>query len=921
MTSRAAAAPADAPPQPAAASAPAAPSAEAGRRGRSLSTSTAPQPQHVAPAATHLQSPAAAPQERQRSRSQSDRRGSPTSGQRPNHHHHHHHHHHHQDWLSAWGRLVGAITGGGRKLGVVSGGSTKRCRDEMESGGAAAATAVSPPPAAAHNSAEAAIASAHAPSPAAHVPAAAALTAHAPGLEPARRQSCLPVSSYKLRRWFHPNISGIEAELLLMERGFDGSFLARPSRSNPGDLTLSVRRNGEVTHIKIQNTGDFYDLYGGEKFATLSELVQYYTENQGQLREKSGELIELRCPLNCSQQPEAAASCTERWFHGHLSGKEAEKLILEKGKNGSFLVRESQSKPGDYVLSVRTDDRVTHVMIRCQDDTYDVGGGDRFESLSDLIEHYKRNPMVETSGTVVHLKQPFNATRINASGIESRVRELQKENGQSTGKAGFWEEFESLQQQECKHLFSRKEGQKPENRNKNRYKNILPFDHTRVKLRDVDPSVPGSEYINANYIRPDDEAGDSGCGRCYIATQGCLPATTGDFWEMVWQENTRVIVMTTKEVERGKNKCVRYWPEEGQSKDFGRVRVRNLSESSTADYTLREFAVSRLPPQPQPAPLQAPDGGGGGDVTDSGSSGGGSGQRLQQSQLVAAVGDERKVYHYHFQAWPDHGVPSDPGCVLNFLHDVNARQESCGAGAGPVLVHCSAGIGRTGTFIVIDIILDQIKRQGLDCEIDIQRTIQMVRAQRSGMVQTEAQYKFVYLAVQHYIETVRQRAQAEQKSLQLGREYTNIRYSSDELPSPSPSLPLPPPPPLPPHPSAPAALAAPGSLPLAGLTAAPPQRQGATSLPASPCVGIGVGVGLGSGAAPPVVRPVRTPARAVSDAHLPRPPDDFPRQIYENIAVKDRKLSAASLGPSSTHHIGPPPPSFAPPPPPPPRKT
>ncbi|XP_049946820.1 tyrosine-protein phosphatase corkscrew-like [Schistocerca serialis cubense] len=610
-------------------------------------------------------------------------------------------------------------------------------------------------------------------------------------------------------RWFHPNISGIEAELLLMERGFDGSFLARPSRSNPGDLTLSVRRNGEVTHIKIQNTGDFYDLYGGEKFATLSELVQYYTENQGQLREKSGELIELRCPLNCSQQPEAAASCTERWFHGHLSGKEAEKLILEKGKNGSFLVRESQSKPGDYVLSVRTDDRVTHVMIRCQDDTYDVGGGDRFETLSDLIEHYKRNPMVETSGTVVHLKQPFNATRINASGIESRVRELQKENGQSTGKAGFWEEFESLQQQECKHLFSRKEGQKPENRNKNRYKNILPFDHTRVKLRDVDPSVPGSEYINANYIRPDDEAGDSGCGRCYIATQGCLPATTGDFWEMVWQENTRVIVMTTKEVERGKNKCVRYWPEEGQSKDFGRVRVRNLSESSTADYTLREFAVS--------------------------------------------LGDERKVYHYHFQAWPDHGVPSDPGCVLNFLHDVNARQESCGPSAGPVLVHCSAGIGRTGTFIVIDIVLDQIKRRGLDCEIDIQRTIQMVRAQRSGMVQTEAQYKFVYLAVQHYIETVRQRAQAEQKSLQLGREYTNIRYSSDELPSPSPVLPLPP--------------------------------------------------------------PRRSPVR------LPQPPDDFPRQIYENVAVKDRKLSAASLGPSSTHHIGPPPPSFAPPPPPPPRKT
>ena len=119
---------------------------------------------------------------------------------------------------------------------------------------------------------------------------------------------------------------------------------------------------------------------------------------------------------------------------------------------------------------------------------------ERFDSLTELVEHYKRNPMVETSGTVIHFKQPFNATRISASGINTRVKELQKENGVSEnvlnstgstmtlpgsappsgGKAGFWEEFESLQQQECKHLYSRREGQKPENKNKNRYKNILP---------------------------------------------------------------------------------------------------------------------------------------------------------------------------------------------------------------------------------------------------------------------------------------------------------------------------------------------------------------------------------------------------------------------------------------------------------------
>lgn len=235
-------------------------------------------------------------------------------------------------------------------------------------------------------------------------------------------------------KWFHPHISGVEAEKLLIDRGVDGSFLCRPSKSNPGDFTLSVRRNGQVTHIKIQNTGDYYDLYGGEKFATLAELVQHYTDNHGQLREKNGDLIELKFPLLTSE-PTA-----ERWFHGPLSAKDADKLILDRGKNGSFLVRDSQSNPGDYVLTVRTEDKVTHVMIRYNEGKYDVGGGERFDSLTDLINHYKNNPMVETSGTVVHLKQPFNATRITAATIGSRVKILSMES--SGSKAGFWEEFE-----------------------------------------------------------------------------------------------------------------------------------------------------------------------------------------------------------------------------------------------------------------------------------------------------------------------------------------------------------------------------------------------------------------------------------------------------------------------------------------------
>lgn len=598
------------------------------------------------------------------------------------------------------------------------------------------------------------------------------------------------------RRWFHPSLTGVEAEKLLVERGHDGYFLARPSMSNKGDFTLSVRRGSEVTHIKIQNNGEYLDLYGGEKFATLSELVQYYMENQCQLREKNGNIIRLKSPLNCDDPT------TERWYHGQLTAKEAEKLMLENGKNGSFLVRESQRQPGDFVLSVRTRDRTTHVIIRRQDDKYDVGGGEQFPDLVSLIEHYRNFPMVETTGEVLRLIQPFNATRIQVRHFHRRVKQLQKENEgpieSMAYKQGFWEEFETLQMMENLQLFDRMEGSKPENIRKNRYKNIIPFDHTRIILRDVPPDAPaGSDYINANYIRCDsidnsdkdngvdengsppkreskksspnhsvvvteekvmrngtqklsstatfepsvlrsnpnyvnttipksaeetDETTERVYNKVYIATQGCLTNTIYQFWSMIWQENVCIIIMTTKEIERGKVKCERYWPDLNKTDVVKKFTIYNESESATPDYTLRRFLVTK-----------------------------------KDEPNV-----KRTIYHFHFTAWPDHGVPSEPGRVLNILLDVNYRLQQIMMGATPppqavVCVHCSAGIGRTGTFIVIDMILDQIRKEGFDCEIDIHRTVQMVRDHRSGMVQNEAQYKFIYMAVLEFIETEKQR--------------------------------------------------------------------------------------------------------------------------------------------------------------------
>ncbi|MGH0119774.1 UNVERIFIED_CONTAM: hypothetical protein FKN15_025653 [Acipenser sinensis] len=457
--------------------------------------------------------------------------------------------------------------------------------------------------------------------------------------------------------WFHRDLSGVDAEALLKSRGIHGSFLCRPSRKNQGDFSLSVRVGELVTHIRIQNTGDFYDLYGGEKFATLSELVEYYTTEHGTLQDRDGTLIELRYPLNCSEPT------SERWYHGHLSGQAAEKLLWQKGEEGTFLVRESLSKPGDFVLSILTGEnrevngeqrnRVSHVKIMCQ---------------------------------------PYYSTRINAADIDSRVQVLTKTNDAneaSKSKAGFWEEFDS-----------------------------------------GDPNVVGSDYINANYIS--NMLMESCDRKKFIASQGCLATTVNDFWEMVWQERSCVIVMTTREVEKGRNKCVRYWPEPEEMKEFGSYLVRHVSEHDAVDYTLRVLEIS---------PLNQSD-------------------------------DLREIWHYQYLSWPDHGVPAEPGGVLSFLEQVNSKQSELRS-AGPIVVHCSAGIGRTGTIIVIDMVINTINTKGLDCDIDIQKSIQMVREQRSGLVQTEAQYKFIYMAVSQYIETTKRKLDEMKKT---ETEYGNLHF-------------------------------------------------------------------------------------------------------------------------------------------------
>ncbi|XP_053306201.1 tyrosine-protein phosphatase non-receptor type 6 [Spea bombifrons] len=540
-------------------------------------------------------------------------------------------------------------------------------------------------------------------------------------------------------RWFHRDVTGLEAEARLKSRGVPGSFLVRPSKKRPEDFTLSVRLEDSVTHIRIQNTGDYYDLYGGEQFATLSELVEYYMGEHASLQDTEGHFIQLKYPLNSSDPT------SERWYHGYLSGLEAERLLQEKGEPWTFLVRESRSKPGDFVISILTAEekdgyfKVTHIKISCKGEKYTLGDA-MFDSLTDLIDEYRKKDIEEITGARVYLKKPYYSTRVNAADIENRMKELDKKSVEQTAKAGFWEEFDALQKLESKLLYDRKEGQKPENKSKNRYKNILPFDHTRVILKCGDKNIPGSDYINANYVT-NQLWGDGDPPKRFIACQGCLASTTSDFWEMVWQENSRVIVMTTKEIEKGRTKCVAYWPEAGAAvKEFGRFQVEIVQEHEAMEYKVRSLRVS---------------------LTD-------------QREMF------RNIAHYQYLSWPDHGVPTDPGGVLSFLGEVNRMQESLPK-AGPIIVHCSAGIGRTGTIIAIDMLVEMIQTKGLDTDIDVQKTIEMVRSQRSGMVQTEAQYKFVYMAIAQFIDSTKYKLKAVENLKVTESEYGNLGLNLSKM--------------------------------------------------------------------------------------------------------------------------------------------
>ncbi|XP_046660340.1 tyrosine-protein phosphatase Lar isoform X6 [Homalodisca vitripennis] len=230
------------------------------------------------------------------------------------------------------------------------------------------------------------------------------------------------------------------------------------------------------------------------------------------------------------------------------------------------------------------------------------------------------------------------------------------------------------------------------NKPKNRYANVIAYDHSRVILQPIE-GILGSDYINANYC--------DGYRKhnAYVATQGPLQDTCGDFWRMCWELRSATIVMMTKLEERTRIKCDQYWPSRG-TETYGLVTVTLSDVQELATYCIRSFHINK-----------------------------------------AGHTERREVKQLQFTAWPDHGVPDHPAPFLQFLRRVRGCNPQ---DAGPIIVHCSAGVGRTGCFIVID---SMIERMHHEKSIDIYGHVTCLRAQRNYMVQTEDQYIFIHDAL------------------------------------------------------------------------------------------------------------------------------------------------------------------------------
>uniref|UniRef100_A0A8C4DIL8 protein-tyrosine-phosphatase n=1 Tax=Dicentrarchus labrax TaxID=13489 RepID=A0A8C4DIL8_DICLA len=305
-----------------------------------------------------------------------------------------------------------------------------------------------------------------------------------------------------------------------------------------------------------------------------------------------------------------------------------------------------------------------------------------FIILIGFIIYWKRLSQKESSDIEIHAMRAKVSVAVRVEDYEAYYRKQKADSN-----CGFAEEFEDLKPVGTGQ--SKTNALTADNKPKNRYNNVLPYDSSRVKLSIIHGS-PYDDYINANYMSGYNSRKE------FIAAQGPLPTTVNEFWRMIWEKNVQTLVMLTRCNEQGRVKCEKYW--DSGTKHYENITVTTTSEIPLEDWTIRDFDIKNV-----------------------------------------KTAETRAVRHFHFTAWPDHGVPETTELLISFRHLVREHMDQYSRHS-PTVVHCSAGVGRTGTFIAIDRLIFQIERENI---VDVYGIVHDLRMHRPLMVQTEDQYVFL----------------------------------------------------------------------------------------------------------------------------------------------------------------------------------
>ncbi|XP_065923621.1 receptor-type tyrosine-protein phosphatase epsilon [Magallana gigas] len=392
----------------------------------------------------------------------------------------------------------------------------------------------------------------------------------------------------------------------------------------------------------------------------------------------------LNCMQNCS------SLCNDSICH-HINGSCNEKTVtplkavptsntgaIAGGVIGTVVVlsvlfgilyfrwRQNKSKMSDTLTKTVEFSNMDETLIKSKRKRADKNGNHNIPHSEETTQKIERKSKTSKSPVIETLTKALNGTH-------SKKME---------------EEYKAIPRGE---LHPCVEGKRQENLSKNRYTTIFPYDHSRVILAS---SRNESDYINANYI--EDVFGK----KAYIATQGPKKSTIVDFWRMVWQEKTRIIVCFTNINEASTKKIAKYWPDHNDTKQNGDITIRCQSEKIYAEHILRHLRVH-----------------------------------------TSVDKTERDVFMFHYTQWPDHGVPEPLSLVVFHRHVMKTAQDHQ---IGYIVVHCSGGTGRTGTFIALDAVYKEGERTG---KVNVQQYVEKMRNARMNMIQAEDQYKLLYIAL------------------------------------------------------------------------------------------------------------------------------------------------------------------------------